>query len=522
MSDAFIEDLIAAGVFPSQAPVEHIETHISHVLLTDDLAYKIKKPVNLGFVDFSSLQRRKFYCEEELRLNRRLAPELYLAVATINRQGSRYALDAPGQVIEYVLVMARFDRQQELHRLMGSSSVTREMMQRFAHHLADFHARAQRAGEQDEFGECETVRAETLDNFRVIRKLGAGVQMSTRLDEIESWSKQALGNLEALMHSRKQAGMVRECHGDLHLRNLVVIKGRITAFDCLEFNPDFRWIDVCSEIAFFLMDLVEHHRRDLARVFLNAYLDHAGDFVMLRLLRFYLVYRAMVRAKVAMFAARDGVDGEQSEQECLNYLTYAHAVIHEQRNPVLVITCGLSGSGKTYITDFLLSLVDVVRVRSDLVRKRLFEIAPMDRSAMGDDEGVYSVQSSEQVYRLLTAHAEDVIEAGYPVIVDATFIQARHRQAMRNLAKRLDVPFRIVHFEAGTDVLRQRITQRLDANADASDADLRVLEKQLASFEPLTTTEAQHVVNVTSDSEWDQSRASKLCVELGLIQQLRK
>jgi len=135
---------------------------------------------------------------------------------------------------------------------------------------------------------------------------------------------------------------------------------------------------------------------------------------------------------------------------------------------------------------------------------------------------VYSVQSSEQVYRLLTAHAEDVIEAGYPVIVDATFIQARHRQAMRNLAKRLDVPFRIVHFEAGTDVLRQRITQRLDANADASDADLRVLEKQLASFEPLTTTEAQHVVNVTSDSEWDQSRASKLCVELGLIQQLRK
>ncbi|MGE3481771.1 MAG: AAA family ATPase, partial [Gammaproteobacteria bacterium] len=466
-----------------------IETHISWVLLTGPYAYKIKKAVDLGFLDFSTLDRRRFYCEEELRLNRRLAPALYRAVVPITGTAQRPRLGGAGAPIEYAVQMVQFDPAAQFDRLLAAGRLTPEQLAGFAAGLARFHAGIARAQADDPYGTPAAVAAPVEENFAQIRLPPSLAAEGGMLRELRDWSTRSHTHLQPLLARRKAEGFIRECHGDLHLGNITLYQGEPLAFDCLEFNDRLRWIDVMSEIAFLVMDLDQHGRSDLGLRFLNEYLHHSGDYAGLALLRYYRVYRALVRAKVEGIRLRQTGAAEPAARDGLRgYIRLARDYTRP-RPRALVITRGLSGAGKTVHSAALLAPCGMIRVRSDVERKRLFGYAPGARSRSGLDAGLYSRDAGVRTYDHLAGLASAIIEAGFTALVDATFLKQAQREQFRALAARLRVPFMILDFQATEANLRKRVSARAQAGRDASEATLAVLQRQLEGQEALTADE---------------------------------
>ena len=283
--------------------VDIVETHISCILLTGDYAYKIKKPVNLGFLDFRSLESRRFYCDEELRLNRRTAPLLYLDVVAVNGSESAPVLGGEGPPIEYAVRMHQFPQEALLDRMAKSGTLTPIYIDALARVVAEFHSDIERAGGERPFGSPQRVLAPAIQNFDQMQELVEAESDRDLLQKLQAWTGREHTSLYALFNSRKRDGFIRECHGDLHLGNITLLDGRPTPFDCIEFNEEFRWIDVMNEAAFLMMDLIDHKLKSLAFRFLNGYLEATGDYAGVRVLHYYLVYRALVRAKVSSIRA---------------------------------------------------------------------------------------------------------------------------------------------------------------------------------------------------------------------------
>jgi uncharacterized protein len=476
-----------------------IETHISWVLLTGPYAYKIKKPVDLGFVDFSTLDKRRHYCDEELRLNQRLAPELYVAVIPITGSASRPALGGQGPVIEYAVKMREFAQSAQLDRALARGELHGEHIVRLARSVAQFHARAAVAGHDSPFGDAAAVWQPAGQNFQQIRPRLDTAQDRGLLDKLQAWSSQTHARLTEEWEERKHAGFIRECHGDMHLGNMALLGDRIVIFDCLEFNERLRWIDVMSEVAFVTMDLHDRGRPGLAHRFLNDYLQHGGDYRGLHVLRFYQVYRALVRAKVACLRlAQAGLSAEERDKIRRHYRQYLRLAEHYTRSiptPV-IITHGLSGSGKTTIGDALLESSGAIRIRSDVERKRLFSLSPEARSDSGVAAGIYSPEATLRTYNHLAEIARTVVSAGFPVIVDAAFLKWQQREQFRRLADDLRVPFVIFHCDAPEALLRRRIAERQALDLDPSEATLQVLDHQLLTQEPLQADEAKYIFTV--------------------------
>jgi aminoglycoside phosphotransferase family enzyme/predicted kinase len=471
--------------------VELIETHISWVLLTGSFAYKIKKPVNFGFLDFSTLEKRRFYCEEELRLNRRFAPQLYLDVTSIGGTPQHPVLNGDGAAIEYAVKMRQFPQKALLDHLLESGQLGPAEVDEIAREVAHFHAMIATTRAPEEFGTPAAIQQPILENFAQIFERVKGRPEEKILAALEDWSKAEFTRLHEDFTARRTQGYIRECHGDLHLGNMAWIDGAATLFDSIEFNPNLRWIDVMSDAAFVIMDLHDRERSDLAQRFLNSYLEHTGDFSGLCVLNYYLVYRAMVRAKVACIRGCQQEPNEQQQlawEEARSYLALASRFTQASR-PWLVITHGYSGSGKTTATQTLLEHSNAIRVRSDVERKRLFGLAPQDRSQSGLKTGIYSPDAHRQAYLHLEQLARETLQAGCPVIVDAAFLKLAERQAFHALADTLQIPFVILHLQADETTLRQRITGRQESGKDASEANLQVLELQLNNSEGLTTEE---------------------------------
>jgi predicted kinase len=301
---------------------------------------------------------------------------------------------------------------------------------------------------------------------------------------------------------RQRAGAVRECHGDLHLANLVLLDGELTAFDCIEFDPALRWIDVMNDVAFLTMDLKAHGRSDLAHRFLDDWLQQSGDHAGLAVLRACEVYRALVRARVGLLRAAAvgarSAAGQPDYLACAEQLAAANAGV----GPRLLITHGLSGSGKSTVAAELVALAGAIRIRSDVERKRLFGLAPRQRSAgLGLD--IYSPEATRRTFERLAACARTALQAGYPVIVDAAFLRRAERLVFRALAAELRVPFSILHCRASEAQLRARVAARHAVQADASEADLAVLERQLASHEALDGEERALALVVDTESALD-------------------
>ncbi len=485
-----------AGRFPHPVErVEVVETHISWVLLTGPFAYKIKKPVNLGFLDFGTLARRHRFSEEELGLNRRLAPELYLAVLPVveGPRGPRIATpeEAAGtEAVEWALQMRQFPREARLDRVLEAGRLSRRLVEETGRAVARLHRQAPAAGGGLPYGRPDQVLAPMRQNFEQLAPLLAGGEEAVRLERLRRWTLERHQVLEPLLRERRREGRVREVHGDLHLANLVLLEGRVVPFDCIEFDEALRWIDVLSDAAFLMMDLAARGHPGLAWRFLDAYLQETGDYAGLGVLPLYLVYRAMVRAKVA--ALRDAQEGRPPGEACAAYLALAEDLARP-RPTSLVLTHGLPGSGKSTLAGELLETLGAVRLRSDVERKRLAGLEPLARSGSAPGGGLYGEAMTRRTYARLLELARGVLEAGLPCIVDAAFLQRARRAPFRELARELGVPLVILRCEAPEPELRRRLAAR---RGDASEADAAVLALQRRRLEPLSREEADQILTV--------------------------
>ncbi len=486
---ALIVALLRPKCYPHPVEtVEHLQTHISHVLLAGDYAYKIKKPLNLGFLDFTSLERRKYYCEEELRLNGRLAPEIYLNCLAIGGEPANPILGG-GAAIEYAVRMRRFPQEALLDRVLAAGRLEPRHVEALARRLANFHRTIPAADPATPFGIPERVRQPMLDDFTQTRPLLANPVDLDVLAAVERWTLMASERLWPRLAERKANGWIRECHGDLHLGNLILADtGQVKVFDCIEFNDDLRWIDIINDLAFLIMDLRFRGAGDFAQRLLNAYLEYGGDFAGVALLSYYQVYRAMVRAKInAIQASQDDMPESNraaARAQCHAYLQLALALTQAEK-PFLLITHGVSGSGKSHWTGQLLErLPGAIRIRSDVERKRLFGLGPLDDSGSIPGGGLYTPDASARTYARLRELADQLLAAGHPVLVDATFMRRAHRQPFRELADRHGAPFILLDCAADPDTLRERVAARRVRGDDAAEADVAVLERQLRYDEP--------------------------------------
>jgi len=480
-----------------------IETHISWVLLAGEHAYKLKKPLVLDVLDFSTLALRHAACEEELRINRRTASDLYLEVVPITGTIRAPRVGGIGLVLDWAVHMRRFDQAALCSRLIEQDGLLPAHIDQLARQVADFHADAEVAPPDGRFGQPAVVRDVVHQNFGALDALEDADLCKTR-DAVARWSEAEGAVLTPLLAQRLADGHVRECHGDLHLGNLVLIKGAPQLFDAIEFNPALRWIDVMADVAFLVMDLQARGRADLAWRFLNAYLEQTGDYAGLRVLPYYLSYRAMVRAKVAALrlAQLEGDARRPVAQELARYLRLAEQFT-QPRGRWLWLTCGVSGSGKSSQTQPLIEARGVVRLRSDVERKRLFGLRPQSSSA-GRAESLYTAEATHRTYGRLAALARAVLHAGLPVLVDATFLRRTERDDFRGLARELGVPCLILAFDAPEAVLRARVRQRALAGGDASEADEAVLAAQLTHREELAADEWGQALRVdtTMPVDW--------------------
>ena len=488
---ATLPPLIAALLAPNRYPhpadrVELVETHASWLLLAGEFAYKIKKPVTLPFLDYGTLTRRETCCRAELMLNRRLAPDLYLDVVPIGGSPEQPRIGAL-PAIEWAVCMRRFDESGRLDRVAARGDLQPAHLFQLAATLVAFHQAAAVAAPRTRFGASEPVLAAARENFTELRQL-LPAHDQERIEALAHWTEAEFAARAGDFAARKQGGFIREGHGDLHLGNLVLIDGRVTPFDCIEFNEDFRWNDPISEIAFVWIDLLDHGQPGLAAWLLNAWLEAGGDFAALRLLRFYAVYRAVVRAKIAALRG-----SQENSVEALAELDAARGYLHLAREiavppaPTLLITCGLSGSGKTTVSSARLldpgleAAGSIVRLRSDVERKRLFGLAPLARSDSPQDAGIYTAEANTRTYARLLELSRDLLTAGWPVMVDAAFLRRAERAEFAALAAGLGVDFNILATEAPPEELRRRLLAR---SGDASEATVAVLDRQLEWFEP--------------------------------------
>ncbi len=496
--------LLEPAAYPH--PVDRVDglmTHISQLFLAGDFAYKLKRPVSLGFVDFSTLERRRFYCEEELRLNRRLAPQLYLDVVSVTRTGDQLSINGEGEVIDYAVRMRRFPQQS----LLSERPLNAELIDRLAERVARFHSSLAPASPDSPYGDPSAVLAPMLDNFPPLQTAfehGADPkgELSLYLRRLERWTRKRFAYLRAVIEERRRGGFIRECHGDMHRGNIVVLDEQPVIFDCIEFNPSLRWIDTMSEVAFLTMDLAESGASSFARRLLNRYLEVSGDYSGLRLLRFYQVYRALVRAKVSAIQFKQSGATDEDRNQARAALHHYLALAREctgRHHPKLFITHGLSGSGKTWIGNLLREHLPIIQIRSDIERKRMFGLLEQDDSSVPPSADLYSAEATERTYQRLLALTRELIEAGFSVLVDATFLKRRQRAPFLALAQALNCSSRILVMQAPMHLLRERIRARRLANLDASDADFDVLSLQLTNREPLI--EAEHRCAVFLNSE---------------------
>jgi uncharacterized protein len=487
------------------ASLRVLETHISWVILTGSYAYKIKKPVRFDFLDFSTLELRRLACEEELRLNRRFAPQLYVDVVAIRGDAQRPRIDGQGPVLDYAVRMREFAQDAQLDRLLDSGRLRASDMQALGRRLARFHADAAVAGEDTRWGRPEQILDAAVANLEALRRGLPAAHEHARLARLGSWSAAEYERLRDLFAARRGEGRVRELHGDLHLANLVLHDGEVLPFDCIEFSAALRWLDVFDDLAFLLMDLELRGRRDLAYRTLDTYLEASGDYEGLRVLRWYKVYRALVRAKVAQLRAAQ-TTGDQARRQLAErsrYLRWASICAAAQR-PALLLMYGLSGSGKTWVSDLALAALPAVRVRSDVERKRLHGLDANAASGSALKSGIYAAAATQQTYAHLAGVARAIVAGGEIAIVDATFLRRADRLRFRDLAAGLRVPFAMLCCEAPDAVLDQRVRQRQLDRGDASEADVEVLRLQRSAVEVPADDERHSCLTIDTTAPAEQ------------------
>jgi uncharacterized protein len=482
--------------------VEVLETHISYVLLAGEYAYKLKKPVRLPFLDFSTPQLRQHYCREELRLNRRTAPQVYLDVVPIGGDPRAPRVGLRGPILEHAVRMRRFPQEAIFSRLVARGVLRDEHVDALAEAIASFHGSITGGAVPDGIGTAAAILAPAMENFDEILALRPAGPGRDALVALRRWTEAEGAALAPVFEARRRAGFVFECHGDLHLGNVVSIDGAAVLFDGIEFAPRLRWTDVMADAAFPFMDLTRGSDR-LAWRFLDRYLQRTGDYEGLAVLRFYAVYRAVVRAKIAAIRASQLALDDPRLLDTLSdvgeYMELARRLSIRQA-PVLAVMHGVSGSGKSTASQVLLEALGAVRLRSDVERKRLHGLDPAARTESALGGGIYTAEAGERTYRRLAKLACAALSAGYAVVVDAAFLEQPWRDDLRDMARACNAAFQIVSCCTPAPVLRERVEGRSRVLADASEAGPEVLERQLAMEHGLAPGELVHATRIDTSS----------------------
>jgi aminoglycoside phosphotransferase family enzyme/predicted kinase len=489
---------------PPAAAVQLIQTHISYVLLTGEFAYKVKKPLNFGFLDYSTLDARKHFSEEELRLNQRGAAEIYLEVVPITQTGDRYQLGGSGEVVEYAVKMRQFPQDTLLTNLFERGELTPELLQKLAQVIAEFHAKTTTNDYIRSFGEVAQVRQAFDENFEQTEQYIGGPQTQQQFDETKVYCDRFFAEQEPLFKQRIATDRIRECHGDLHLRNICYWNDKLLLFDCIEFNEPFRFVDTMYDIAYIVMDLEARNRPDLSTLFLNTYVEQTGDWEGLQVLPIYISRQTYVRAKVTSFLLNDpGVpEPEKQIAQETAALYYRLAWQYSQsRQGRLIMMSGLSGSGKSTTARQIADKLNAIHIRSDAVRKHLGGVPLYERG--GDD--LYTPEMTQKTYSKLLELGTALAQQGYSVILDAKYDRQALRQAVIEQATAHEIPLQIIHCDAPTEVLHERLQKR---TGDIADATADLLAKQY--MEPFDDREQGYVKTINTSESVEQQLANAL------------
>lgn len=475
-----------------------IDTHISTVWLAGDYAYKLKKPVKLPFLDFSTLALRRHFLAEELRLNRRTAPELYLDLLPVTGSASVPVLGGAGEPIEWVLRMRRFPAGALLSELAASGQLQSSQIDALAAHVADFHRRLPALAPAE--APAKDVVAWTCESLDEAES-NPGRPPAVDRARVQALRERLLALLETQAGwraRRLQGGFLRECHGDLHLGNLVLWREAVIAFDAIEFEPALRCIDLINDLAFAFMDLLACGQAELAWRLVNGYVERSGDFDGLTGLRAFAAYRALVRAKVALLSGQP--------EGFLRYWPLAERLAADPPPPRLLLVMGLSGAGKSTLAAMLAEQSGAIRLRSDVERKRLHGLAATERPTPRLD--LYGAAATLATYARLVELADGLLAAGHSVVIDAALLRQSERAALRQLAQRRQLPCLLVECRADPALMERRLLQRTAAGTDASDAGIEVLRHQRETVEAVPADWAAEHRVLCNDGSLEQLRGA--------------
>ena len=491
-----LASLRGPAAYPHAAgTVEHFETHISHVFVAGDYAYKLKKPVDFGFLDFTTLDKRRAACHAEVQLNARLAPHIYLDVVSICQSADRYRVSLDGCVpgeteMEVAVRMCRLPQDGMLDQLAAHGRLTLDHMTDVARQLAQFHADSRHGANIERYGSLDSIHAPVAQNFDQTRPYIGRVVSAAMHAHLRARSEAFLQTHAAVFADRVRTGHIVDGHGDLHLRNMCQLDGRVVIFDCIEFNPALRAGDAMNDIAFLTMDLDHRALATHANRFLNDYLEQTRDYAGLKLLDFYQAYRACVRAKVLAFETdtADATRRADVEHESASYFDLAEQYLLPRRAGIL-LTCGVSGSGKTTLARQAAAYLNGVMVRSDAIRKHLAGIGLLERAGQAADEGIYTPAMTERTYAALRQHAREILTSHRWAILDGVYGRRSERAAAASLAHELGVPFGILYCQVPRAELERRLNDRSTRGNDISDATAEILDHQMERFELPTADE---------------------------------
>ncbi len=488
---SLIQQMMQPGFYPHpvQEPIQLIQTHVSYVLLTGDYAYKLKKSVNFGFLNYSTLELRKHFCEEELRLNQRGAAELYLEVMPITGDQNQYQLGDSGKPVEYALKMRQFPQESLFITLFEQGKLSETHMEELGRVVAQYHATAETSDYIRKFGEVAQVRQSIDENYEQTKKYIGGPQTEAQFEETKQYTDNFFTERSQLFTSRVQNNWIRECHGDLHLRNICLWHDKILLFDCIEFNEPFRFVDVMYEAAFTVMDLEARQRKDLGNAFLNTYVEQTGDWEGLQVLPLYLSRQAYVRAKVNSFLLDDpGVPAAVKDEAAATAAGYYRQAWEytKPRQGQLMLMSGLSGSGKSTVARQLARTLGAIHLRSDAVRKHLGGIPLQQR---GGNE-LYTDEMTQKTYERLLDLGVMLANQGFSVILDAKYDRQQLRAKAIAQAEFHQLPLQILHCAAPLEMIRERLQTR---SGDIADATADLLTAQQAAAEPFTEAEKTYV-----------------------------
>ncbi|MDO8715429.1 MAG: AAA family ATPase [Dehalococcoidales bacterium] len=501
-----VQALLDAKIYPDKPDrVELVQTRTSFVFLTGDYVYKIKKPVNLGYLDYSTLGKRHVYCQREVELNQRLCPETYLGVVPIVRTEKHITLGGKGKIIEYAVKMRQLPPEKMLNVLLASDKVSPEMVVRVAQKLADFHKKAETSYNIGTFGSFDTVRVNADENFRQTEKY-IGITISPEKHRrINDYTSRFIERNTMLFQKRIAGSKIRDCHGDLRAAHICVTNG-IYIYDCIEFNDRFRYGDVASEVAFLAIDLDHYGRADLSHSFVAAYINSSHDTGLHQLLSFYKCYRAYVRGKVESFKLDDPYIDEAEKRQIMEVAAsyFDLAGFYIRPKPVLFITAGLMGTGKTVLAQALAKRLGLIVISSDVTRKRLADIPPTEHRFAKFGTGIYTGEFSRLTYDTMFAEAREYLSKGSSVILDASFIKAEERQKAHTLAQETNADFFVLECGLDEDQVRQRLARRLEEGT-VSDGRWEIFESQKKSFEPVVEIPSKNHVIMDASKPVDEN-----------------